>query len=158
MENSNPGRRKILLINPRFQLSFIGFTLAVSMATTAIFYGAIYYFFWRFRSLGLAVGLPPDHVFFRFIDQQQVVLNWGFVVVTLVAISVLVLCGLYMSHRVAGPLYRLLGHMKRVAAGETTENVKFREKDYFQELADAYNAQLQTLREAKSNGAKKDAA
>jgi hypothetical protein len=44
------------------------------------------------------------------------------------------------SHRFAGPMVRLRESMRRSAAGEHVEPVRFRDGDYWQDLADAFNA------------------
>ncbi|MEQ8848844.1 hypothetical protein [Botrimarina sp.] len=44
------------------------------------------------------------------------------------------------THRFAGPMVRLRESMRRVAAGETVETLRFRDGDYWQEFADAFNA------------------
>ena len=146
MANESPTRRKVLLINPRFQISIIAFMAGVSAVATGIFYVGACYCFWRFRSMGQAIGLPKEHVFFRFISEQEIFVNWGFLIVGAVAIIFIVGCGVFISHRVAGPLYRLQKHMGRVASGETIAPVAFRDMDYFPELAQGYNLQLEALK------------
>lgn len=44
------------------------------------------------------------------------------------------------SHRFAGPMVRLRDCMRRAAAGEEVGPLRFRDDDYWQELADAFNA------------------
>jgi hypothetical protein len=44
------------------------------------------------------------------------------------------------SHRFAGPMVRLRDSMRRSAAGEHVEPIRFRDGDYWQDLADAFNA------------------
>jgi sensor histidine kinase YesM len=45
-----------------------------------------------------------------------------------------------MSHRFVGPVYRLRAAMREIAAGRRTRQVKFRTNDYWQEMADEFNA------------------
>jgi methyl-accepting chemotaxis protein len=49
--------------------------------------------------------------------------------------------GLRLSHRVAGPLLRLKNEMLRTAQGGEVTPLKFRDGDYFEDLAEAYNQQ-----------------
>lgn len=44
------------------------------------------------------------------------------------------------SHRFAGPIVRLRESMRRSAAGEHVAPIRFRDGDYWQDLADAFNA------------------
>ena len=56
------------------------------------------------------------------------------------------LYGVILSHRIAGPLYRLNRHMLRVAKGDEMGEVSFRKGDFFIELSDSYNAQYKALK------------
>ncbi len=53
--------------------------------------------------------------------------------------------GIWFSHRVAGPLHRLQRHMADISEGKTVSDLKFREGDYFPELADQFNKQHNEL-------------
>ena len=44
------------------------------------------------------------------------------------------------SHRFAGPMVRLRESMRRSAAGEHVEPIRFRDGDYWHDLAEAFNA------------------
>jgi hypothetical protein len=147
-ETFHPGGRKNFLINPKFQLSFLAYTLGVAILTIGFFYAADAYFFWKFRQLGQGLGLPSNHVFFQFLDEQHATKNTDYGIAAGVAISVLSIWGLLLSHRVAGPLYRLRRHFAAVAHGETLSDVRFRKGDFFPEVADAYNLQMIRYREA----------
>lgn len=142
-----PGRRNFL-INPKFQLSFLGYTVGVSVVTIGFFYAADAYFFWKFSQLGQGLGLPSNHVFFQFLDEQKSTKNFYYGVAAGIAVSFLTVWGLLLSHRVAGPLYRLRKHATAVANGETRSDVRFRKGDFFQEVAEAYNLQMQRYRDA----------
>lgn len=51
-----------------------------------------------------------------------------------------VICyGLYLTNRIAGPLYRLKVHMENLVAGKDVGELEFRKNDYFKELADLFN-------------------
>jgi methyl-accepting chemotaxis protein len=139
-------KRKVFLINPRFQLSFMAWMVGISFVVIATFYAANWWFFRKFWEQGQALGLPPDHVFFEFLRDQRHEMDWIFVGTAAVAFVAVCLIGLVLSHRVAGPLYRLHKHMKDVADGKTTEEVRFRTKDHFLELSDAFNAQLARMK------------
>jgi hypothetical protein len=139
--------RKVFLINPKFQLTFIFFMIGLAAVAIAIIYAANVYFFWKFRQMGEAVGLSPDHVFFQFLSQQRHEMNWVFVGTSVAVFTLIAISGIMMSHWVAGPLYRLHKHMLAIAGGRTGGDVKFRKRDFFPELADAFNAQLHFLKD-----------
>jgi methyl-accepting chemotaxis protein len=61
------------------------------------------------------------------------------------------------SHRFAGPMVRLRSSMLRAAAGEHVAPIRFRQGDYWQDLADAFNA-MQARIEQLEQGRAKDVA
>lgn len=130
------------IINPKFQWSFIGRSLVLASINFALIYGAIQVSFWKFKEHGAKLGLDPESAFFILLDQQHQFMNLVFAGVGVTCFLLIVLGGIVISHRVAGPLYRLRHHMDDVSKGKTYDNVKFRHKDYFPELADSFNAQL----------------
>jgi hypothetical protein len=141
-----PFWKKNYLINPRFQLSFIAYNLGVASLLAGVFYGAVRFFFWKLAGFGIAAGLPKTHVFFLFLDQQVALMNMVFLVVFPLVVLLLSLHGILLSHKVAGPLYRLHRHMKQTAAGERPPGPsQFRRGDYFHELSAAYNGQMKKM-------------
>lgn len=134
--------RKILLINPRFQLIFLGYVLGMSVLAIGVFYLANMYFFWKFSAMGVSLQLPENHAFFQFINEQKKTMNMVFAVTAFVSFVLLLLGALLLSHRVAGPLHRLNQHMLNMAAGRTRHDVQFRKGDFFQELSTSFNGQL----------------
>jgi hypothetical protein len=134
--------RKVMLINPRFQLFFLGFMVVVAALVLGVIYGANAYFFWKFQRYGEAMHLSSDHMFFSFLNQQRTLMNQVFAVTAVVISAMAGILGLVISHRIAGPLYRLTKHLKEAAMTGTYRPVKFREGDFFPEVAEAYNAQI----------------
>ncbi len=50
-----------------------------------------------------------------------------------------------LSHRFAGPIFSLRRAIRAVAAGKPPQRLKFRDRDFWQDLADDYNAMLVRL-------------
>jgi hypothetical protein len=152
----NKEKRRTFLINPRFQLSFMAYTVGMSALIIAIFYCANVYFFWKFNNSGVQLGLPPDHVYFQFLAEQKFKMNLVFGVTSTIAFAALGVWGLFLSHRVAGPVYRLCKHARDLVSGKDVGEVSFRKKDYFPELADAFNEQFRWSRGTGSAEKKSD--
>jgi hypothetical protein len=60
-----------------------------------------------------------------------------------------------MSNRVAGPIVRLRGAMRQLAEGRPVAPLRFRENDFWREMADEFNAiaaQLQASRQRAGRG------
>lgn len=129
---------------------------AAAVVIGIVFFAAHKYFIYSFIQRGRDAGLGEDHVFFVFLRQQEVSLDRIFLVVFVTVAAAIVYFSLRLSNQIAGPLYRLNRHMTDVAQGHTDRPVAFRKGDYFPELADAYNAQLETLKGAQSAKATED--
>ena len=138
-------KRGRLLVIPEFQTRLIGLMLVMALAVIAIFYGANYYFFERYASLGLNIGLPADHVYFKFLSEQRQYMDRIFGISALVVSLVLGLGGLVLSHRVAGPIHRIRTHLRQIAEGKPLSPVTFRKGDFFPEVAEAFNQQVESL-------------
>ncbi len=73
-----------------------------------------------------------------------------FFVVLLVLIPVAAFDSIRLSHRFAGPMVRIRGAMRRLAAGERVEPVHFRKGDFWMDLADDFNTVLTLVPDAES--------
>lgn len=142
MSKKSHGGRRVLLINKPFQVSFLKHVLFLAFLVLAIFYGALYYLFYSFRQQGVEMGLDPSHVFFRFIDKQQFTMDMIFGITMVITVVVIVAYGLLLSNRVAGPLHRLKLFLEEYKKSHEHKELKFREGDYFPEIADAVNEAL----------------
>lgn len=131
-------KRKIYLINKSFQLSILGWFAFLSLILIGIFYFSIWYFFKEFANEAIEAGLPPGHVFFKFLDSQRTYMNYVFLLSSVVSCIVILFGGLFLSNKVAGPLYRMTQHLK-TNSKKNVVNLKFRKGDYFLELQDAFN-------------------
>lgn len=132
-------RRKVFLINPRLQYSFLGFSLLMSLISIAVFYLATLYLFWNFEQTGYSVGIPEGHIFFRFIADQRSLMNTILLIAAPIITLVTCYIGIKLSHRVAGPIYRMTKHLEELNEKGESKEVKFRENDYFLELQDEFN-------------------
>ena len=61
------------------------------------------------------------------------------VLVALLVLPVVVVDLIWFSHRFVGPMMRLRRSMQDLAAGEDVAPIRFREGDYWEEFADAFN-------------------
>lgn len=138
--NPFPKRRGILLINRRFQITFLVLLTLGALGILGISFGAKYYFVNQMVTLGKEVPLPPDHVYFQFIHQQQVALNAILLLTALVTLGFIFTYGLLFSNWIAGPIYRVCKELNSAKTWKDLDEINLRKKDYFQELADAINS------------------
>jgi methyl-accepting chemotaxis protein len=142
----NPRIRRRFLINRGFQLRFIAFAVVTAVVACTSFYAANCYFFYKYQGFAIESGFPASHPFFKMLANMEDAMTLIFAITSLSIIGIATLTGLVFSHRVAGPLFRLKNHFDRVARGETMSNINFRQGDYFDDVATAYNRQMEHLR------------
>jgi methyl-accepting chemotaxis protein len=135
-------RRRIWIVNRPFQAKVVMYGFTIGGATLLATFAALKFFFWRCEQILIGQGLPFDHPIYNFVQQQERYLAFIFMVASLVSISFATWLGVTLSHRVAGPLHRMRRHLLEAASGRAPKELKFRENDYFKELAEAYNAEL----------------
>ena len=91
----------------------------------------------------------PARPFYTHLDDM-----WFFFGPALVAAAcVIPIVMMYMARfgdRFAGPLFRLRGAMRRLAEGESIEQINFREGDFWREFAEDFNQVAQKLEEART--------
>jgi len=138
--SSKKFKRRQYLVNPGFQLRFMLYlSIAVSIGL-AILYLSNYFYFDVLSSEGRELGLDPSHPYYEFIQDQRRLLNRTYLIVSVAVFIGLMIFGLFLSHRVAGPIYRIESYLKQVTKGEVhLRPVTLRKGDFFPELADIVN-------------------
>jgi len=130
--------RKKYIINPEFQWKMIRWMAALSAVTSLIYLASNYVFFMHLKEMGMEQKLPPDALYFKFLEQQEWQMGVIFLITTAVSVAIIVGFGVFASHRIAGPIYRMCQHL-RSTDPQRHEQVKFRKGDFFPELADSFN-------------------
>ncbi len=69
----------------------------------------------------------------------------GLITLALLAIATIIVT-LFISHRIAGPMFRFEKELKEIGEGDLTRIVSLRKKDQAQELADCINDMTASLR------------
>jgi len=63
----------------------------------------------------------------------------------LVIMALLIVAGIFLTHRVAGPVFRVQSDIDKVLAGEKNVRVRFRRHDAFPELAEKVNKLIERI-------------
>lgn len=129
---ASPRSLKNILINPGFQIKLLGYFVVMFFITTISLYSTTFLFFWKLKQKALNVGIPEGHVFFQFLANQKSDLDSLFVGLAIFNLLVLIGVGLFLSHRIAGPIHKLKMHLSKLP--NDSEDFKLRENDFFQEL------------------------
>ena len=84
---------------------------------------------------------------------------WHFALTAAIATALVLPLVIYdiltISNRFTGPLYRLRRELRRLAAGEPVPPVRFRNGDFWPELADEFNATAQRMEMLDKHGGKR---
>jgi hypothetical protein len=132
-------KRKIknILLNPQFQLKLMSYFVGLFILTTISLYSTTFLFFWKLKEKALNVGIPPGHVFFRFLDNNKADLDLLFIGLALFNFILLISSGFIISHRIAGPLYKIKKHLQEM--DPETNDFKLRETDFFKDIEPVMN-------------------
>ncbi len=143
-------REKKFLINPDFQIQFMLSLAIISILSMSIIYIANDYFFQSYLAKGQALNLPPDHPFFLMIHEQKKFMAKVFITVAASITTIVALWGLFFSHKIAGPLFRLNQYFKKATEKrELQDKIYFREDDFFHEIPAAINQYVDTANDQK---------
>lgn len=134
-------RRRRYLIQPKFQLTLIAFNAILAALTIIIFYAQNIAAFTELSGADIE-ELQANEYIQEVIQEEETKLRRIFSLTSLVVLFLMVVGGLILSNRVAGPIYRMQTHMKDLLDGKDVGPIKFRDKDFFLELAEQYNEVL----------------
>lgn len=96
---------------------------------------------------------------FRPLEQHAQQLWWThgpFLMVLFFMLPVFIVDTIKLSHRFAGPIYRLRNVFRSLASGEKYQPLKFREMDFWQDMADDFNRMVERLRSENSDAHSSD--
>ncbi|MEO5666452.1 MAG: hypothetical protein ABIR96_00185 [Bdellovibrionota bacterium] len=132
-------KRLSYLILPDFQWKMVLYAAGLSAFVIVLLYCANLYFFYSLKQEGIAAGLSPTHPFFLFLDKQSRFLDAIFVGVAVVVNIVVILGGLWVSNRIAGPIYRIGTCLAQMTEGQKASKISFRKSDFFGDIVTVVN-------------------
>lgn len=139
----NPFKRQRKLrnyiINKNFQLSFILHSFIPTFFCFITSYCALVIYFSEAVNDGVSAGLPPEHAYFTLIANQKILLNYFFLINGTASLMFFIIWGIFISHKIAGPLYRLTRFFADGDASNPEKKLSFRPGDFFQEIPDTIN-------------------
>lgn len=96
-------------------------------------------YFKDFIKLADESGLATNHPFRDLISYQKQTFNQWFLYIAIFNFIVISLCGLWMGHKIAGPIYRIVQSLKTT---DKQTPLTTRKGDFFPELPEAINHYL----------------
>lgn len=144
-------RRRVKLIQPRLQLTLVGWFLAVSVAGLLLQFALLSAFVARF-----AAGLPEGGA--RFAEQGMEMLLGSLAATLVLVVPVTLGVGILTTFKIAGPIYRFERYFEALARGEWNGPCVIRKGDALQETCDKLNAAVAVLRAAQDAREHREAA
>lgn len=149
MAQKNDRKWKRILIYPRFQLTMIITNIVLLLVTITAIGVQINRSFAHLREVGVSVGLPATHPYFNFINYQSDMIHNYLLYACVISVLLSIFIMFYFSHRVAGPVVRLISYFKGIRETGENSELKFRDNDYFSELPAEINGALEKIKVGK---------
>ncbi len=134
-------RRTRLFIAKRFQIRYVALILIFIFATAVLTGYTVYVTTWIMFGEKLA-AVYPQGLLLEIVRQVNMILLMRLIFLT----PLVVLVGLFLSNRIAGPIYRIQRFIHRVSLGNYDNELVLREKDELQDLAETLNRMVSKLR------------
>jgi hypothetical protein len=126
---------KNYLIYPKFQIPLIIVGQVPFIATLLFLNWRIYDALNRIENLALDLGLPRSHQIFDILHIQGRTIDRVFQIATISCSLISLIVLLILSHRLAGPLYRLRLHLRELVTNRNkNREVHFRKGDFLVEM------------------------
>jgi len=136
-------KRSVFLIDPSFQLKF---SLAVC---SLVFLSSLVYplLLWDFfQEITTNQGPVSDKI----IHAKNEFLIF-LVVIQLLFTGVIFIMFIFLTHKIAGPLYKLKKHLSKIREGEPITPLVFRNGDHFSDVAEEVSLFLETISNNQEN-------
>ena len=137
-------------VNPRLQFTLIFGANVLALISVALIYTLNAWAQSQVQSYAFSLNLPASHPFSEFVAQREAGYARMCLVLGVVQFVIFNLVAVLLSHRIAGPLYRLERHLEAVGEGGEPADVKFRKGDIYVQLGDACNKVMARLRALRS--------
>lgn len=141
-------RRSIILIDKKFQLRFCLYVCSWLFALSLVYPLIIDHLF---EILMIVASKVPDAPAAKNVESTKTYVVVLLVILQLLFVGITFLISLFVSHRIAGPLFKLKKFFAEASQGHLSQNLKFREKDHFQDVADEYNSMMGALRRQRDS-------
>ncbi|MFK7873155.1 MAG: hypothetical protein AB8C84_08285 [Oligoflexales bacterium] len=128
------GAKSLILVDRDFQMRYTRAAIAAGVASTVLTAVLILYPLYKFEILRIPMFLPWPVLA-------------GMSLAVLVNIGVLAMTAVYISHRVAGPMYSLVRELRRLSFENFTGRMKVRDGDELQYVIRNFNETVISLQQ-----------
>jgi methyl-accepting chemotaxis protein len=127
-------RRHIRVVDGRFQYRAIAVSLSVILGGLVVFAVIVAAIYLALRAAG---GTPRPEALLQILP--------ALLINDLAIMALMIVVGIFTTHRVAGPIYRIESDIDRVIAGEKGVRVRLRRHDSFPDLAVKVNQLIERI-------------
>lgn len=130
------------LVDPKIQLQVVVLLGGIAIICAA---GICYIAYSKMLQLGVLFNgaiVPPALVPQAFASIAAALIN-QLIIVVLVMIAVFMVVGVYLTHKLTGPIFKLQNELKKHLSGQQINPIYFRKGDAFKELPDLINKIIQ---------------
>ena len=138
-----PYRRSVFLIDRPFQLRFSFYVCSWLFALSLIYPFIIHNLFELFARYA---STDPTGPALSQLQETRADVFRLLVLLQLLFVGITFLISMFMSHRIAGPLYKLKKFFADAQDGNLNQELHFRKNDHFQDLAADYNRMITGIR------------
>jgi len=136
-------KRSIFVINPAFQYKFSFFIC------TIVFIGSLIYPVTIYELYGKIIDLQPNKTAEFEASRQGLLVLLS--VIQFAFLGIIFVVSIFMSHKIAGPMYKLQNYLQGIRDGGDIKGLFFRNGDNFPEIADEVNQVMEYLSEQREN-------
>ena len=146
-QNSKPKfKRTKYLVSTKFQLRYVGIILSLMVVTAIVCSYVVYYTVMILMGEKLSSVYPQG----RLIAIINMV-NIRMMLSLLFIAPVVVVIGIYLSHKIAGPIYRIEQFLGAMVSGNFSSRITLRKGDEFMSVANKINILNDTLKTTMSS-------
>jgi methyl-accepting chemotaxis protein len=136
-------KRSIFIINPKFQFKFSLIVCSLILLSSLLYPITIYEVFEAIFRQNPALG---D----RMGDSRSQLLGM-LAIIQVVYIAIVFIICIFISHKIAGPMFKLGSFFKNIADGNKPKELYFRNGDNFMEIADLYNQAMNRIKQDRDD-------
>jgi sensor histidine kinase YesM len=147
---SEKERRRLKWINPKFQWRYAFLFVSVGLLVSISLAGVIWFYADQVLRNLISIGLSLTHPLYLHTQKQMVHLLMAVLAIVVFFVGVSFVMGIYVSHRIVGPLYAIKRSLESLRRGETAAaRISLREDDEFRDIAEVVNGMVDDMEKRK---------
>src|SRR3989338_3265541 len=127
------------LIHPKFQLAFSGLLVLIAFICAVLVGIVIYQLIYSNTLLFVKYNLHTDPDFLALLAKERKVVLVAWAGSFLSVALLLFIAGIFLSHKMAGPIYAFNRELQKLQKGDLTAHLELRKRDEFKELKVPFN-------------------